>query len=102
MVIQTVKFESILPEEEVLRIADERADAYRAVPGLLQKYYVRLDKPNHYGGVLLWESPEALAAFRDTELSQTIPSTYGVKGAPAVEVVEVFDVLRRKAHSLVA
>jgi hypothetical protein len=94
MILQTVKFESTLPEDEVLRRADERADAYRAVPGLVQKYYVRLGKPNHFGGVLLWESKEALAAFGETELSKTIPTTYGVKGAPDVEVIEVFDVLR--------
>lgn len=97
MLIQTVKFESELPEAEVLRRADERADAYRAVPGLVQKYYVRLDKPNHFGGVLVWESKEALAAFRDTELSRTIATTYGVKGAPNVDVIEVFDVLRSQA-----
>lgn len=94
MLIQTVKFESNLSEEDVLRIADERADAYRAVPGLMQKYYVKLDGPNRYGGVLVWESREALDAFRETELSRTIPTTYGVKGAPSVEVIEVFDVLR--------
>jgi heme-degrading monooxygenase HmoA len=94
MIIQTVKFESNLSETEVLRRADQRADDYRAVPGLVQKYYVKLDGPNQYGGVLLWESKEALAAFRDTELSRSIPETYGVKGAPSVEVIEVFDVLR--------
>jgi hypothetical protein len=94
MLIQTVKFESTLSDEEVLRVADERADAYRAVPGLVEKYYVKLDKPNHWGGVMLWESGEALAAFRDTELFRTVPTAYGVKGAPSVEVMEVFDILR--------
>jgi heme-degrading monooxygenase HmoA len=93
MLIQTVKFESTLPEADVLRIADERADAYRAVPGLVQKYYVRIDH-NRYCGVMIWESKEALAAFRDSELFRTVPMAYGVKGAPAVEVNEVFDVLR--------
>lgn len=94
MLIQTVKFESTLSEQEVLRIADERADEYRAVPGLVQKYYVKLDGPNRYGGVMLWASRDALAAFRETELARTIPTVYGVKGAPSIEVIEVFDVLR--------
>jgi len=94
MIIQTVKFESQLPEEEVLRIAARRADDYRAVPGLVQKYYTKLDEPNHYAGVMLWASKEDLAAFRETELFRTVPTAYGVKGAPSVEVVEVFDVLR--------
>ena len=95
MLVQTVKFESILSEEQVMRIAEERADAYRAVPGLMQKYYVKLDTPNGYGGVLVWESREALDAFRETELFTTIPAVYGVKGAPSIEAVEVLDVLRR-------
>ncbi len=96
MLIQTVQFESVLPEKEALRIANERAEAYRAVPGLVQKYYVKLND-NQWRGVLLWESKEALAAFRDTELSRTIPTAYGVKGAPSVELVEVFLTLRSDA-----
>ncbi len=99
MLIQTVKFESTMSEEAILRIADQRADDYRAVPGLVQKYYVRFDEPNHYGGVLVWASKEALAAFRETELSRSIPTTYGVKGAPSVEVIEVFDVLRGEGQA---
>ena len=94
MIVQTVKFESNLPEEEILRRADERADAYRAVPGLLQKYYVKYEQPAHYGGILIWESKQALAAFGATELAKTLPTTYGVEGAPTVEVLETFDVLR--------
>jgi len=93
MLIQTVKFESTLPENEVLRIADERTEGYRAVPGLVQKYYTKLG-PNRWGGVLIWESQEALDAFRATELSKTIPTAYGIKGAPSVEVLEIFEVLR--------
>lgn len=93
MLIQTVQFESTLPEEEVLRRGAERTDAYRAVPGLLQKYYVKLGA-DRWRGVMLWESKEAIAAFSETELARTIPTAYGVKEAPSVEVVEVFDVLR--------
>lgn len=94
MLLQTVKFETTLSEEEVLSRADARADAYRAVPGLLQKYYVKLDEPNHYCGMLLWESEEAMGAFCETELFKTVPATYGVQEAPSVEVTRVFQVLR--------
>jgi len=51
MVIQIVKFQTTLSEEEVLAIAKERADQFRALPGLVQKYYVKLPQPNQYGGV---------------------------------------------------
>src|SRR5919197_293940 len=41
MIIQTVKFKSALSEEEVRRVMEERAPQFHALPGLLQKYYVR-------------------------------------------------------------
>lgn len=94
MFIQTVTFESNLPQDELFRRADERTDAYRAVPGLIQKYYVKYGERT-YGGVMLWESKEAIVAFKDTELSRTIADTYGVEGAPRIEIHEVFDVLRK-------
>jgi heme-degrading monooxygenase HmoA len=94
MIMQTVKFESTFPEAEVLRIADERADDYRQVPGLLEKYYLKLDRPNHFGGVLIWESKEAMSAFAQTELAKTIPTVYGVKGEPCIKFSEIFEVLR--------
>jgi heme-degrading monooxygenase HmoA len=97
MLMQIVKFESTLPEEEALRRADERADRYRAVPGLVEKYYLRYDEPNHWAGVLIWETKEAMAAFRDSELFRTVPEAYGVKGAPTIELVEIFAVLRGSA-----
>lgn len=68
--------------------------ALEAVLGLVQKYYCRLGGPNQFCGVMLWESKEALAAFRESELFKTVPIAYGIKDAPSVEVVEVFDVLR--------
>jgi hypothetical protein len=59
----------------------------------VQKYYLELSEPNHYGGVMLWESKEALAAFQQSELCKTIPSAYGVKGAPCIKIAQVFDTL---------
>ena len=50
MAIQIIKFESALSEDEVLEIAQDRIENFRALPGLLQKYYVKFEKPNHYGG----------------------------------------------------
>lgn len=97
MFIHTVQFESTKSESEVIRIGAERADRYRAVPGLVQKYYTKLEQPNHWAGVMLWESRDAIAAFAQTELAQTVAEAYGVKGAPRVQVLEVFDTLRQPA-----
>jgi heme-degrading monooxygenase HmoA len=88
MIIQIVKFETTLTEEEVVAAANERIDQFRAMPGLQQKYYVKLDRPNSYGGIYIWDSMESLAAFRETDLAKTIPEAYRVQGAPEIEVLE--------------
>lgn len=94
MIVQFVQFESSLSEKEVRAVAEERLPQFRAIPALAQKYYLKLATPNHYGGFYIWESPEALAAFRKSELARTIPLAYKVVGAPDVGVHEVMFPLR--------
>ena len=94
MIIQFVRLESSLSEDEVLAIAKKRAEKFRAVPGLIQKYYVKLNEPNHYGGIYLWDSTESLNAFRETELAKSIPAAYQVVGAPKIEILEGLFTLR--------
>ena len=94
MIIQVIKFESALSEDEVLKIAEDRADHFRALPGLIQKYYVTLDQPNHYGGIYIWDSMESLAAYRKTDLAVSIPKAYKVVGAPQIEIFTTLFALR--------
>ena len=94
MIVQFVQFETTLSEQEVRAIAEERAPEFRAIPSLVQKYYLKLDKPNHFGGFYIWASREAMLAFRETELAKTIPSAYRVVGAPDVDVHELLFPLR--------
>lgn len=86
MVIQIVTFESELSEEGVLAVAQERIESFRALPGLIQKYYVKLPSPNSYGGVYIWDSMESLSAYRDSDLASSIPAAYKVRGTPQVEI----------------
>lgn len=94
MIVQFVSFESALPEAEVLKVAQDRIGNFRALPGLLQKTYVKLPEANRYGGIYLWDSAESMKAFRETDLAATIPSAYKVVGAPKIEVMEVLFQLR--------
>jgi len=94
MVIQFVKFESELSEEEVLAAAREREPQFRALPGLLQKYYVKGDKPDQYGGIYVWDKMESLRVYRESELAAGIPKAYKVKGQPTIEVLETLFQLR--------
>lgn len=94
MFVQFIQFESELSYEEITPIAQERLPRFRALPGLRQKYYLKLGKPNHYGGFNIWNSMEDLAAFRTSELAQSIPTAYRIKGAPVVDIYEMMFPLR--------
>ncbi|WP_455197935.1 hypothetical protein [Kaarinaea lacus] len=94
MIVQTVKFETSLSEDELVTVAKDRLDEYLATPGLIEKFYCKYAEPNTYGGVLIWDSMESLKAFSETELAATIPDAYKVVGAPKVEVINSMFELR--------
>lgn len=94
MLIQIIKLESELSEEEIIKIAHERAPRFREIPGLLQKYYVKLGQPGQVGGIYIWDSKESLQSFRESELAATIAEAYKVKGKPDIEIVDVLFQLR--------
>jgi heme-degrading monooxygenase HmoA len=94
--IQIVTFESELPEESVWSVARDRLEAFRALPGLIQKYYVRSAEPNRFGGVYIWDSMESLSAYLKSDLAASTPAAYKVKGAPTVEILDLLFPLREK------
>ena len=94
MILQIVKLKSPLSKEELLATANERAPEFRAIPGLVQKYYVDRAGDGEYAGVYVWDSMESLAAFRDSELAKSIPAAYRVSEPPEVEVGEILFPLR--------
>jgi hypothetical protein len=98
MIVQIVQFETSLNEAEAIAVCNERLPRYRATPGLVQKYYLKLDKPNCYGGIMIWESREALDKFRASDLGKTIASAYKVVGAPDIGIHELMFPLRDAAE----
>ena len=99
MILQIVELTTELSEDELLKIAHERAPQFRALDGLIQKYYVRRGGPGEYAGVYVWDSREALEAFRDSELAKSIAKAYRVIGAPVVEVNQVLFPLRDSSEA---
>ena len=86
-------FKSGLPYEEIMKTSDERADQYKKVPGLIQKYYV-LDKSNdRVGGVFVFDSIEKLQAFKESELAKSTSEAYKFKEPPHTQVLEIAKVL---------
>ncbi len=94
VVVQTIRIKSDLSEDELLAVAQGRADRFRAIPGLLQKYYVRHDDPGCYGGVYLWDSKESMMAFMKTDLAANMSKAYEIVEGPSVEVSDVLFRLR--------
>lgn len=94
MYIQIVKFKTSLTKDEVIAAAEPRMDDFRALPGLIQKYYYQTEEPGIYGGVYLWESLEAIKSYRQSELAATIPASYKIEGAPTFEILDVLFPLR--------
>ena len=93
-IVQMVRIRTKLSEEELLKIAHEREPQFKAIPGIIQKYYVKLDGEGHYGGIYIWDSAESLAAFKESELAKTIAQAYQAIEPPSVEIVDILFQLR--------
>jgi len=94
MILQMVKLKSNLSEEELLRIAKDRAPRFEAIPGLLQKYYVKISESGTYGGIYVWDTSESLHAYQESDLAKSIPKAYEVIEAPDVELFNIIFQLR--------
>lgn len=94
MILQFVKLKSDLSEEELLNTALDRKPQFEEIPGLLQKYYVKIDDSGRYGGMYIWDSKESMLAFRETELAKSIPQAYKVVEAPEIEILDILFQLR--------
>ena len=94
MVLQFVKLKSNLPEEELLTKAKEREPEFKAIPGLLQKYYVKMNEEGNYGGIYVWDSPDSLKKFKESNLAKSIPQAYEVTEAPNIEIMKILFQLR--------
>lgn len=100
MIAQMVKFRSRLEHTEIIEIAQERASAFRAVSGLLQKYYLRTKEDDRFAGIYIWEDAEAMREYEDSDLAASLAEAYQVLEPPDIEIYEVDMVLREwTAHN---
>jgi len=84
-----IRIQSDVDLAELDRRIEERRPRFLEVPGLIQKIYARDEATGDTCGIYFFESKEALAAYRESELAKTIPTAY-----EATEVrPEVYDVL---------
>ncbi len=89
-----VRIKSKLPDEELIRRARERAPQFAALPGLIQKYYIKLKGTGEFGGVYIWDSVESLKAYRASTLAATIAQAYEAIEPPSIELIDILFPLR--------
>jgi len=94
MIMQIIRLKTNLSEEELLKRARIREPQFQAIPGLIQKYYTKMDEPGKFGGVYVWDSIESLQAFRASELAASIPQAYELVEPPTLETLNVLFQLR--------
>ena len=94
MLVQFVRFQTELSDDAFRRIVEDRSPAFRQVPGLQQKYFVKLEEPGRYGGVYVWETRAAMEAYRASDLAASTGDAYEVIGETEVETAEVLAILR--------
>ena len=87
-------FRSGLPIEEIIKTSEDRADSYRKVQGLVQKYYVVDKSTDRVGGIFVFDSEENLKAFRESELAKSTGEAYKFLEPPHTRVLEIAKVLR--------
>jgi hypothetical protein len=76
--VLAVKFKSTHNTEKLMQICYEDLDAFRNVPGLVEKYYIAEERTGAISGIYLFETKSARAAFWTSELAAKIPVRYGV------------------------
>lgn len=94
MILQIVRLKSQLDQEDLMTKAREREPEFKKIPGLLQKYYVKMEKEGTYGGIYVWDTLESIQSFKESDLARSIPKAYEVIEAPQIELMDILFQLR--------
>lgn len=97
MEVVLILFKSNLPKEKVIKNFEARSDLYRAVPGLVQKYYVHDDSTGHFGGIHVFDSLENAEAFMSSDLVKSIGNAQSSHESPTVRLLHI-DLVLHKDH----
>lgn len=84
MEVVFVTFESELSPEELQATLRQRAEKFRDVDGLAQKFYLQDEETGRVGGFYIFTSKETRDAYLKSDLRATIGEAYAVKGEPDV------------------
>lgn len=98
MEVVFVTFESALSDEELEETLRSRADRFREVEGLVQKFYLRDRERGRVGGFYVFDSADSRDAYLESDLRATIGDAYAVEGDPDVSTYQLLFPLREAAE----
>jgi heme-degrading monooxygenase HmoA len=87
-------FESELSSKEIEQTMRQRAEKFREVDGLVQKYFIHDQADDRYGAFFIFESEESRDAYFESELSASVGDAYAVNGEPDVTMASLLFPLR--------
>ena len=76
--VLSVRFKSTFSAEPLIQLFERDLELFQHVPGLIEKYYIAEEGTGVTGGIYVFESSAAKAAFLNSELAKSIPGRYGV------------------------
>jgi hypothetical protein len=76
--VLSVKFNSTLGYEKLMKTCEEDLEIFREVPGLIQKYYVIEENTGAISGLYIFKTRSDRETFWNSELAKNIPARYGV------------------------
>lgn len=94
MEIVFATFESGLSHEEIEGTMRKRAEEFREVEGLVQKYFVHDRENDRYGACFIFDSEASRDAYFASDLSAGVGEAYAVKGTPEVTKAHMLFPLR--------
>ncbi|WP_042662525.1 YdhR family protein [Haloferax sp. ATB1] len=94
MEIVFATFESELNHDAIEETMRQRAQKFREVPGLVQKYFVHDRENDRYGACFIFDSAQSRDAYFESDLSAGVGAAYAVTGEPAVTKAHLLFPLR--------
>lgn len=94
MEVVFVTFESELSSDALERTLRKRAEKFREVDGLVQKFYLQEEASGRVGGFYIFDSEASRDAFFESDLRDSIGDAYAVKGEPDVSMFHLLFPLR--------
>ena len=76
--VLSVKFNSGFSAAELTSVCMEDLEAFRNVPGLIQKYYLAEESTGAISGIYIFETETDRATFWASDLAKSIPARYKV------------------------